>query len=135
LDGWLEKLTNVQFVGTFRHPLAVAQSLHSRNEKLQSRNKNMSLEKGMNLWLIYNQRLLDFYNRFKFPIISFDIPVRVYKEKLLQLANKLELQPSSSDISFIDEGLKHQEPENQAELPASIQQVYHQLITIGEKSF
>jgi hypothetical protein len=95
----------------------------------------MSLEKGMNLWLIYNQRLLDFYNRFKFPIISFDIPVRVYKEKLLQLANKLELQPSSSDISFIDEGLKHQEPENQAELPASIQQVYHQLITIGEKSF
>src|SRR6266446_4453200 len=46
LDGWLEALPGLQFVGIFRHPLSVAESLERRN--------GFSLEKGLRLWSAYN---------------------------------------------------------------------------------
>ena len=55
LDGWLDALPNTQLVGTFRHPMAVAQSLKARN--------GFSIERGLDLWLAF--KMITFYKGMK----------------------------------------------------------------------
>ena len=48
---WQEGLPELQFIGTFRHPLRVAVSLYRRSK--------FSIRDGLELWLKYNSRLLE----------------------------------------------------------------------------
>ncbi len=64
VEGWLEAIPNLTFVGIFRSPLLVAESLKRRN--------NFPLERGINIWCEYNQRLVKYKSLFDFPIISFN---------------------------------------------------------------
>jgi hypothetical protein len=48
---WLDLVPNLRVVGCVRNPLEVALSLHRRNF--------LSYERGISLWLDYNQRLLE----------------------------------------------------------------------------
>jgi len=59
------------FVGIFRHPLKVAESLKIRN--------NFDYEKSLELWQAYNSKLLDYIINNNGFLINFDWP----KEKLL----------------------------------------------------
>lgn len=70
LEGWLEVLPQLEPVGIFRDPLAVARSLERRN--------GFPLEQGLALWTAYNQRLLAWHHRRPFPLIEFAAdPARV----------------------------------------------------------
>ena len=51
LPFWLDLLPDIRVVGCVRNPLEVALSLHRRNY--------FSYERGLSLWLEYNQRLLE----------------------------------------------------------------------------
>ena len=51
LEGWLETIPSLECVAIIRHPEEVAMSLHARN--------GWSIEKGINLWYVYNRRLLE----------------------------------------------------------------------------
>ena len=102
LEGWLEVLPSVRFVGTFRHPLAVAASLHARNQ--------FSVEKSLALWAVYNQRLLENHRRFGFPMVCFDWPPERYRQHLLAIAPGLGLTVPTTGFSFFEATLRRNAP-------------------------
>jgi len=70
-DEWKKFLPeNFVIIGIIRHPLKVAESLKKRN--------GFSYEKSLNLWEIYNQKLIDILTKNDGFLLDFDWP----KEKL-----------------------------------------------------
>lgn len=109
LPGWLEALSSVRFVGTFRHPLAVAASLHARN--------GIAIEKSLALWMTYNRLLLDYHQRFNFPMVCFDWPPEHYRQCLLVIAPTLNLTVPTAGFSFFEAALRRNEaPKDEATL-------------------
>jgi len=98
LEGWLEVLPNLSFVGTFRHPAEVVASIQDRND--------FSPAKGFDIWCAYNQILLDKLNEAQFPLVEFvntpDMPLR-----FAALFEKLGLKLTSEAASFFDPKLKN----------------------------
>lgn len=101
LPGWLEALPSVRFVGTFRHPLAVAASLHARN--------GLALEKCLTLWTIYNRLLLDYHRQFDFPMVCFDWSPERYRQRLLTITPTLNLIVPTAGFSFFESALRRNE--------------------------
>lgn len=101
LPGWLEALPAAQFVGTYRHPLAVAASLKARN--------GIGLEKSLSLWMAYNHLLLDYHARFAFPLVCFDWPAQRYQQRLLTVIPALNLTVPSAGLSFFEAPLRKNE--------------------------
>jgi len=123
LDGWLAALSQLTLVGVLRHPLAVAQSLHDRNQ--------LSLEKGIHLWTLYNQRLLAYFHQFQFPILSFDLEDQALRARLLALLKTLGLPLPAERLAFFDPSLRHAQATAQTPLPAAASSLYEQLNKIA----
>jgi hypothetical protein len=99
LPFWEEVIPEISFVGTFRHPAAVAKSLNARS--------GMPLEQGLALWRKYNRRLLALWARNPFPVVSFDAPPGEYIAAIDRAAAVLGLgEPPSSGV-FFEESLRH----------------------------
>jgi len=119
-EGWIEVLPGVQCVGTFRHPLAVARSLHTRD--------GFSLEKSFRLWEYYNKRLLHFQRQMGFDLLCFDLPVKTYVEKLNRIVLKLDLKPPGLGYTFFEPGLRSTIEMDDERLPEPIDTVYQSLL-------
>lgn len=139
LSGWLEVLPSARFVGTFRHPLAVAASLQARN--------GIAIEKSLVLWEIYNRLLLDYQHQWNFPMVSFDWTPERYQQRLTAIAPVLGLNIPANGFSFFESALrKNQAPRiehglqlllkrwrtlwgkaDHNALPKSVTAIYHQL--------
>lgn len=101
LDFWLEGLKDsypIHYVGTFRHPLTVAQSLHRRN--------GTPIEAGMALWYSYNERLLDHWELSPFPILCFDVDPTTYRKNFQQACEALSLQFTLVEQPFFESQLR-----------------------------
>ena len=123
---WKEKISNMQLVGTFRHPLSVAMSLYARNK--------IPIAKGFDLWGYYNRILLDMLSESEFPVISFDL---VYEEYLLSLNRIIEetglnLSRFNKTIPFYDSSLIHHRNslEEKTEVSGQLMKIYEELNTI-----
>lgn len=145
IDGWLEAIAHPKFVGTFRHPARVALSLYTRNKG--------SIEQWLNLWMVYNSRLIEIHDRNPFPIVNFDLDDASYVVRLELLARELGMQqfdrdanpghlgnlPARSDESlndpetdiFFDPALRHHLDVDQISLPKDIQLVYQRLLELA----
>ncbi len=102
LDTWQEIVSPpYTLVGTFRHPVSVAQSLARRN--------GMSEEEGLQLWLHYNTLLIRHHQADPFPLIEFDLTnVETYCRTIAALAVELGLRPKLSRIRrFVSPELEH----------------------------
>ena len=66
LAGWHTLVPDMEFVGIYRHPMAVAQSLASRPAM------PVSIEEGLDMWYMYNTELLREFRRNPFPVLCFD---------------------------------------------------------------
>ncbi|WP_349556772.1 sulfotransferase [Marinobacter sp. NFXS9] len=86
LEGWLSLFPDAKLVGTVRHPLAVARSLHSRDPALNT------LEGYMQLWATYNRRLLAYWRDRQFPLVDFDEPDDEYLASVGRLMETLRLR-------------------------------------------
>lgn len=117
VEGWQQLLPELQFVGIFRHPTAVAQSLAVRG--------GMPEEQAFALWLAYNQRLLKLYRQSPFPILCFDESEAQLHRKLDQVIDELGLQPPSSERFFSAE-LKHHGHERKP-IPRELDKLYREL--------
>jgi hypothetical protein len=114
----------MNYIGTFRHPSAVAQSLHRRGK--------MVPEKGFALWLRYNQKLLRYKQQLSFDVISFDLAPDVYLDNITKIFQKLNLQVTHKDLAFFDEQLRSVEVAPMFENPpAEVMDVYEQLLSIS----
>ncbi len=102
VDTW-KNLTSPDYrvVGTFRHPLAVAQSLARRN--------GISEENGISLWLHYNDILIQQHRENPFPIIEFDLScIEDYCRNVTAMGHLLNLSPKLSHLRyFVARDLEH----------------------------
>lgn len=126
LEGWLEALPPVRFVGTFRHPLAVAASLQARN--------GFPTEKSLALWETYNRLLLDDQRRFGFPILCFDWPPERYHQHLRKIAPLLGLTVPETGFTFFESALRsNQAALNDRNLPPSVAALYRELHEVANR--
>ncbi|MFA5940169.1 MAG: hypothetical protein WC809_12500 [Sinimarinibacterium sp.] len=123
LDHWIEVLPRLRFVGTFRHPAAVAASLAHRNQFEPAR--------SYALWLAYNRRLIAYQRRSGFPLISFDWPHERYLGALQSLARSLGLTPPSGGFRFFTTELRSNSAPVDAALPDEVREVYETLLDIA----
>lgn len=107
LDFWLDSGETFQYVGSFRHPTAVAKSLTTRDPE-------MSIAKALDIWLQYNVKLIQVYEQNPFPLINFSLRDDEYTRQLDGVLTKLELTPleSTSSPGFFDKSLRHQSDED-----------------------
>jgi hypothetical protein len=105
-------------------------------ESLRIRN-GFSKKKSFDLWLDYNRRLLDNYNRKEFPIISFDWDRDKYLNIVTHLARSIGLVVNEdSSPSFFEEELRNQ---NHVSLksdltPNDCMELYEKLVFASEKT-
>lgn len=115
LQGWLDVLPDAQPLGIFRHPMAVARSLESRN--------GFTIDKGLDVWLAYNSRLLEWQTRLGFPIVECLSDTQAMKAKLQLLLQALDLAPEQS-LEFFDAGLQTVQDDPGDVLPEQVQSVW-----------
>jgi hypothetical protein len=99
LPFWEEGISRISFVGTFRHPMAVANSLNTR--------KRIPIEHALALWRRYNQELLFLWEKKPFPIVSFDDPRADYMAATDRAAAALGLSAPRYSPLFFEERLRH----------------------------
>ena len=91
LPGWRAAADEPAFVGTFRHPLAVARSLHERD--------GLSVDAGLDLWWRYNVQLAELHRELGFLLVEFDLVDRnAYARTVAGVASDLGLEPSERRI-------------------------------------
>lgn len=121
LQGWQQLVPNMEYVGIFRHPMAVAQSLNSRPAL------PISIEQGLQMWLAYNQQLLRHYQRQSFPLFCFDWSEEQFHHKLNVLHNELKLKPVPPDQRFYTGDLHKQKVSGDVALPSDVKALYEKL--------
>ena len=81
MESWKPFLPKNQIIiGIFRHPLKVAESLKKRN--------NFEYEKSINLWTIYNEKLLFYLEKQGGFLLNFDWPKRKLLSELKLIFRK-----------------------------------------------
>ncbi len=124
LDGWKRVSSEMDFVGIFRHPNSVAESLHRRGQ--------MPRDEALNLWLAYNSRLYRGYKKSNFPIICFDDPEEILHQRLDQALEILGLVPVAEDDRFYEDGLRNsQNTASSQKLPWRVARLYNKLKKIS----
>jgi hypothetical protein len=121
LHGWKQMVPDIEFVGIFRHPMAVAQSLNSRPAL------PITIEQGLQMWLAYNRALLKQYEQKTFPLFCFDWSEDEFHHKLDTLHTQLQLKPVSADQRFYTDELHKQKVVENAALPEPVQAMYERL--------
>lgn len=121
IDGWREAIPQLEFIGIVRHPLAVAFSLRERN--------GFSLERGLELWQLYNRRLLRLHDEKPFPIVSFDLPADLFVWSIRIALLEIGITPPPN-LTFFGEGLRHHRC-SLGSLPAGTMSLY---VALEERS-
>jgi hypothetical protein len=129
---WQDAPVGMTFAGTFRHPQLVARSLEARS--------GMPVGDGLLLWRRYNELLLTYQNKYRFPLVSFDVPPEEYLEAVKRICEYLALpKPAAGtpEPPFLEDRLRHQDlkseelPDDAAKLYSSLLDVYHE--TVGPR--
>lgn len=125
LDGWLALGIAPDYIGIFRHPMAVAASLMQRSADA------MDLQKALALWYAYNKCLLKRYQDKPFPLLCFDWSESEFHGALAQAMTRIGLQPGNDEGNFYTAELVHQLG-NETRLPWKVGRLYKKLRTISE---
>ena len=127
LPFWLEAV-QPQLIGTFRYPMSVAMSLQQRD--------HMTLDEAFLLWHDYNRRLIDYWQKFNFPLINFDLEANDYLTDIVRKLAGIGLDRLKIDsaLSFYDKGLLHQNNMEltREKLPGEIAEMYQRLVACSE---
>lgn len=123
LDGWRRLMPEMEYVGIYRHPNAVARSLEKRSGK--------SWEDSLDLWYAYNSRLYEHYRRKAFPILCFDDHEALLDEKIFYVATKMRLEGGHSEEKFYSSELKSNSDVKVKPLPWKIKRLYKKLKKVG----
>lgn len=124
LEGWRKVVPQLECVGVFRHPEAVAQSLRNRS--------NLEREHALKLWYVYNSALLREHRRGAFPLLCFDEDGATFQRKVVALAAALGLPRQPDASRFYDDGLKQYSAEGLAGLPWRVRRLYRNLRRVSE---
>jgi hypothetical protein len=114
-----------QRVGIFRHPLAVAASLGYRHGT-----SALPEEKSLELWYIYNRKLLEEYKRSPFPVLCFDWEEQQFHDKLAVVQEQLGLAAVTDDARFYSSQLKNYASKDLSIIPRKYRTLYKNLKAI-----
>ena len=120
LDGWKQVFPRLEFVGVFRHPNAVANSLGKRD--------SMPRTKALELWYEYNSLLYKEHRRARFPLLCFDEDQTAFQQKLEEVVKQLGLHNPGQVSAFYDAELRTANADTQQALPWKVQRLYRKLI-------
>jgi hypothetical protein len=117
---WKPRLPQYQIVACFRHPLSVAKSLQVRDD--------MPLNRGLELWARYNERLLQIekaegHDLFWF---DFDLPPAELRGTVLAIAERLGFSRDRVDHELFNPFLRHQSASHES-LEPRFQELYEKL--------
>ncbi len=118
LDTWLEIVSPpYALVGTFRHPMAVSESLARRDGILE--------DEALDLWLKYNAKLIQWHQAAPFPLIEFDLSdAKAYRHTVADLSLSLGLTPNRFQLHrFVSQKLEHHRFVG-ASIPPACQEAY-----------
>lgn len=99
---WTRAVSNHEFVGTFRHPAQVIQSLRSRRGPTSKEEET----KLLLLWTSYNKRLLWLWKFKPFPLINFSAKPERYNLELEAICKHFGLKTQDSSEPFYDPTLQ-----------------------------
>jgi hypothetical protein len=125
LNVWHRLVPEMEFVGIYRHPMAVAQSLASRPAM------PVSIEDGLRMWYEYNSALLAEYRRKPFPLLCFDWDEEPFHHALDALHQQLQLEPVPVDQRFYTKSLHKQMADATSSLPSPVRKLYEQLQNVA----
>lgn len=121
LEAWLPLVPRRELIGTFRHPLAVARSLHKRS--------GMPIEQGLALWTAYNRRLIDLHGEHGFPLLGFDLAGDGYLERFQTVCRLIGLPFDGRAASeFYSTQLVSQTAEGPVALGGETAEIYEYLL-------
>ncbi len=123
-EHWKPLLPPHSLVGTFRHPLAVAESLFARDAF------PIPKEKGLQMWLTYNNKLIDIHHKTGFKLINFDLPKDEYIAYVHHMAQSLDLSQNSNEV-FFESTLRNQDSYTFEDCPDDLKPTYHKLLEIN----
>ena len=123
---WREAAVELKYVGIFRHPRAVAESLRRRS------GGHMGLSSAMALWGHYNQLLYDAWRREQFPLLCFDWEEQRFLKGLADVAKSLALAESDAAPAFFSRDLLHYQGQRWDQIPFRIKRLYQQLAAASE---
>jgi hypothetical protein len=118
LEGWTGLVPDLEPVGVFRHPARVARSLAGR--------PGLPVEDPIEVWRVYNTRLLELYRRRAFPLLCFDEEPETLARNLDRIAEMLGLTSRAAEQPFFTEELRRTDAEP-GELPAAVTALYDEL--------
>ncbi len=120
---WAPHLPPHSLVGTFRHPLAVAESLFARDAF------PIPKEQGLQMWLTYNKKLIDIHKKTSFNLINFDLPKDEYIAKIQHMAENLQLNQNSGEV-FFESTLRNQDSYTFEDCPDDFKPTYQKLLEL-----
>lgn len=127
IDGWRTLAPNIEFVGIYRHPIAVAQSISKRGSGI------LSFDKGLDIWYRYNRFLLTAYKHKPFPLMSFDWSQEMFQRQLAIIVKELELPNQNPGKTFFTEQLiNNSAADNKQRLPWKVRRLYKKLQSIHQ---
>ncbi len=117
MDDWIKAAGDCTFVGIYRHPLAVAESLAKRNQ--------IPADQACRLWLRYNAALIQLHQQHHFPLVEFDLgESETYAQTVAAIASHLGLTPAISSIrAYLDTKLDHCRT-HLPDVPSTCQEAY-----------
>jgi hypothetical protein len=127
LDEWLRQVPQLELVGIYRHPEAVARSLAKRDFSPVDRRPSLRL------WRTYNARLVEAHRREPFPILRFDVPEPDLFGGLDAVAERWDLPGVDGSGSFFEEELVHEGATSGGAVPISCRRIWKYLVehTLG----
>lgn len=121
LTGWKD-LFSPRLIATFRHPIAVSQSLIKRSQAWRT---PMREQEALSLWVDYNTELLNVSDK-SVPFIRYDTSPDIYREQIEALSGGLKLDAEAA-LQFYTPDLTHHVSADVA-VPHSCANVWDQLI-------
>lgn len=121
LEQWFDFVPDLELVGIFRNPLAVHGSLQQRSANIEQ-----ALALTLELWVRYNQALVETHQRRWFPLIQFDVEPASLQAQLDLAVSALGLDAAPTEASFFEGALVHHET-GDGDIPASCQEVWDYL--------
>jgi hypothetical protein len=121
LDEWQRLVPDLEFVGIFRHPEAVARSLEKREFSPVARRPALAL------WKAYNERLVALHRRTPFPILRFDVARTELLAGVDAVARRWDLAAGDTSGTFFDADLVHEAADDER-IPWSCRAVWKYLV-------
>ncbi|MEP5765002.1 MAG: hypothetical protein ABJ308_10415 [Halieaceae bacterium] len=126
LEFWDAQIDTLGHVGVFRHPLAVARSLQRRAAG------QIEDARAIELWCLYNERLLARYESAKFPLLSFDWDRERFQQGVIDAAAAIGLDTRPPQSAFYDSSLIHFQSKETAKLPRRAAALYDKLCAASD---